>query len=121
VRHVGSELSFFGQPRSARENMLMIRRLVQFRSKFRWHNPYVLRCTISDMQSENSGVMLLKFRPDPNQTSHHKHALSITLGWICDTSFPIDIGPRNKVKKKLTSRLSSVCRIRNGRRPKLEV
>jgi hypothetical protein len=31
------------------------------------------------MQLENSGVMPSKFQPDPNQTSHHKHALSITL------------------------------------------
>jgi hypothetical protein len=30
------------------------------------------------------------------------------------TSFPIDIGPRNKGKKKLTSRLPLVCSLRNG-------
>jgi hypothetical protein len=34
VRHVGSELSLFGQPQSDRESMLMIRRLVRIRSKF---------------------------------------------------------------------------------------
>jgi hypothetical protein len=34
------------------------------------------------MQSENSGVMLPKFCLDPNQASRHKHALSVTLGWV---------------------------------------
>jgi hypothetical protein len=76
--YVGSELSLFGQSQSARVSMLMTRRLVWIRSKFQWHNPDVLRCTILNVQSENSGVMLLKFRPDLNQASYHKHALSIT-------------------------------------------
>jgi hypothetical protein len=92
----------------------MMRRLIRIRSKFWWHNPDVLRCTIFDVQSENSGVMLLKFHPDLNRMSHHKHALLATLGWVYDISFPIDIGPRNEVKKNLMSRLSSVCRIING-------
>jgi hypothetical protein len=81
--------------------MLMTRCLVRIRLKFWRHNPDVLRCTILGVQSENNGVMLPKFYPDLNQTSHHKHAFSITLGWIYDISFPIDIGPRNEVKKKL--------------------
>jgi hypothetical protein len=70
----------FRQPQSARESMLMTIRLVQIRSKFQRHNPDVLRCTILDMQTENYRVMLLKFRPDVNRASHHKQALSITLG-----------------------------------------
>jgi hypothetical protein len=82
----------------------MMRRLVRIQSKFWWHNPDVLRRT--------SLGMLLKFRSDPNQTSHHKHALSVTLQWVYEISFPIDVGPRNEVKKKLTSRL--VCSLRNG-------
>jgi hypothetical protein len=48
--------------------------------------------------------MLLKFYPDLNQTSHHEHALLVTLGWVYDISFPIDVGLRNGMKK-LTSRL----------------
>jgi hypothetical protein len=32
--------------------------------------------------SENSGVILQKFRPDPNRASRHKHTLSVTLGWV---------------------------------------
>jgi hypothetical protein len=50
--------------------------------KFRQHNPDVLRCTISDVQSENIGVMLPKFHLDSNRVSHHKHILSVTLGWV---------------------------------------
>jgi hypothetical protein len=92
----------------------MTRRLVWIQSKFWQHNPDVLRCTILCIQSENNGVMLLKFHPDLNQMSHHKHALSITLRWIYDISFPIDVGLRNKVKKKLMSRLSLVCSFKNG-------
>jgi hypothetical protein len=66
------------------------------------------------MQSENIRVMLPKFRSDPNQASRHKHTLSVTFRWIYDISFPIDVGPRNKVKKKLTNRLPSlVCSLRN--------
>jgi hypothetical protein len=72
----------FGQPWSARESVLMMRGIVRIRSKFRWHNPDVFRCTISDVQSVNSGVMLPKFCPDPNQASYHKHTLSINLGWV---------------------------------------
>jgi hypothetical protein len=63
----------------ASECVLMTRRLVWIRSKFRRHNHDVLCCTIFDVQSENSGVMLLKFHLDPNRTSHHKHVLSVTL------------------------------------------
>jgi hypothetical protein len=37
--------------------------------------------------------------------SHHKHALSITLEWVYNISFPIDVGPRYKVKNKLMSHL----------------
>jgi hypothetical protein len=59
-----------------------MRRLIRIWSKFRRHNPDVLHCTILDVQLKNSGVMLSKFRPDPNQASHHKHALSITIGWV---------------------------------------
>jgi hypothetical protein len=66
VRYLGSELSLFGQPQSNRESVLMTRHLVWTQLKFWWHNPDLLRCTISDVQSENSGVMLLKFYPDPN-------------------------------------------------------
>jgi hypothetical protein len=47
VRRVGSELSLFEQSRSARESVFMMRRLVRIQSKFWWHNPDVLRCTIS--------------------------------------------------------------------------
>jgi hypothetical protein len=112
--HVGLKLSLFGQPRSDREYVLMMRRLVRIRPKFRQHDPDVLRCTISGVQSENSGVMPLKFRSDSNQASHHKHALSVTLGWVYDISFPIDVGPRYEVKKKPTSRLPLVCSLRNG-------
>jgi hypothetical protein len=72
----------------------MMRRLVWIRTKFRRHNNDVLCCTILSVQSENSGVMLLKFCPDPNQASHHKHALSVTIVWVYDISFPIDVGPR---------------------------
>jgi hypothetical protein len=42
--------------------------------------------------------MLLKFHPDLNWTSHHKHTLLITLGWVYDISFAIDVGPRNEAK-----------------------
>jgi hypothetical protein len=42
------------------------RRQVQIQSKFWWHNPDLVLCTISGMQSENGGVMLLKFYLDPN-------------------------------------------------------
>jgi hypothetical protein len=31
---------------------------------------------------ENSAVMLPKFHPDLKLPSHHKDALSVTLGWI---------------------------------------
>jgi hypothetical protein len=58
--------------------------------------------------------MLLKFYPDPNQVSRHKQVLSVTFGWVYDISFPIDIVLRNKVKKKLMSRLLLVCSLRNG-------
>jgi hypothetical protein len=92
----------------------MTRRLVWIRSKFRRHNHDVLRCTIFGVQSENSGVMLLKFYLDPNRTSHHKHALSVTLGWVYDISFLINVGPGNEIKKKLMSHLPSlVCSLRN--------
>jgi hypothetical protein len=64
------------------------------------------------VQSENSGVMLPKFRPGSNRTSRHKHTLSVTLGWVYDISFTIHVGPRNKVKKKLMSHLSLVCRLK---------
>jgi hypothetical protein len=60
------------------------------------------------------GVMQLKFHLDPNKASRHKHTLSVTLGWVQDISFPIDVVPINEVKKKLTSHLHLVCRIRNG-------
>jgi hypothetical protein len=76
------ELSLFGQLRSARESVLIMRHLVRIRSKFRGHNPDVLQCTISGVQLENSGVILPKFYPDPKQSSHHRHALSFTLGWV---------------------------------------
>jgi hypothetical protein len=33
-------------------------------------------------QLENSGVMLSKFCPDPDLASRHKHAMSVTLGWV---------------------------------------
>jgi hypothetical protein len=63
------------------------------------------------MRSENSAVMLPKFYLDVNLVSHHKHALSVTLGNI---SFPIDVGLRYEVKNKLTSHLPLVCSLRNG-------
>jgi hypothetical protein len=69
VRRVGLKLSIFGQPQSVRESVIMMRRLIQILSKFRRHNPDVLRCTISGVQSENSSVMLPKFHPDLNQES----------------------------------------------------
>jgi hypothetical protein len=31
------------------------------------------------VQLENSGIMLLKFHPNPNQVSGHKHALSVAI------------------------------------------
>jgi hypothetical protein len=55
------------------------------------------------MQLENSGIMLPKFCPDPSLASHHKHALSVTLGWVYDLSFPIDVGPWHKGKENLTN------------------
>jgi hypothetical protein len=58
--------------------------------------------------------MLPKFRPDPIRVSHHKHALSVTLGWVYNISFHLDVGPRNEVKKKLLSCLPLVCSLRNG-------
>jgi hypothetical protein len=61
---------------------VMMRRLVRIWSKFRQHNLDVLRYTISGVQSENNGVMLLKFCLDLNQVSRHKHDLSVTLGWV---------------------------------------
>jgi hypothetical protein len=70
----------------------MTRRLVQIRPKFRRHNPDVLRCTISDEQLENNEVMLPNFCPDLNLTSSHKHTLSVTLGWVYDLFFSIDVG-----------------------------
>jgi hypothetical protein len=70
---------FFRQSRSARENVLMMRRFVRIRSKFQWHNSDVLCCTILGVQSDNGGVMLPKFYIDLNQVFHHKHALSVTL------------------------------------------
>jgi hypothetical protein len=66
------------------------------------------------VQLENNGVMLSKFPPDLNHTSHHKHAFSVTLGWVYDISFPIDVGPRNEVKKNLTSHLPLVSYLGNG-------
>jgi hypothetical protein len=66
------------------------------------------------MQSENSGVMLSKFHSDPNLKSHHKHALSVTHGWVYDISFFIDVGPRYVVKNKLMSHLPLACSLRNG-------
>jgi hypothetical protein len=93
---------------------------VRIRSKFQRHNPDVLRCTISGVQSENSGVILSKFCSDLNQTSHHKHTLSVILDWVYDISFPIDVRLRNELKKKLTSCLPLVCSLRNGRRPQLD-
>jgi hypothetical protein len=57
--------------------------------------------------------MLLKFRLDPNQMFRHKHALSVTLEWVYDISFSIDVCPRNEIKKKLTSPLPFVCSLRN--------
>jgi hypothetical protein len=113
VRRIGSKFSLFGQPRSARESVLMMKRQVWIQLKFQWYNPDVLRCTISDMQSENNEVMLSKFCPDLNQTFRHKHTLSVTLGWVYDISFSIDVGLRNEVKKKLTSHLPLVCSLRN--------
>jgi hypothetical protein len=117
MRHVGSELFLFEQPQSDRESVLMIRHLVRIRRKFRWHNPNVLICTILGVQLENNEVRLPKFHPDPNKASCHKHALSVTLGWVKDISFPIDVGPKNEVMKKLMSHLSLVCSLRNGCRP----
>jgi hypothetical protein len=72
----------FRQPRSARESVLMMRHLVWIRSKFWQHNPNVLRSTILGVQSENNGVMLLKFCPNLNRASHLKNALSVTLGCV---------------------------------------
>jgi hypothetical protein len=43
---VGSELSLFEQTQSVRESVLMTRRLVGIRSKFRWYNSDVFHCTI---------------------------------------------------------------------------
>jgi hypothetical protein len=57
----------------------MMRRLVWIRLKFQRHNPDVLHYTISGVQSENSGVILLKFDLNPNKASRHKYALSVTL------------------------------------------
>jgi hypothetical protein len=74
--------------------MLMMKWLVQIRPKFWWHNRDVLRCTILGVQLENDGVMLLKFCLDLNLTYHHKYTLSVTLGWVCDLSFPIYVEPR---------------------------
>jgi hypothetical protein len=54
VRRVGSELSLFGQPRSVRECMLMMRCLNRIQAKFRWHHPDVLYCTILGVQSSGS-------------------------------------------------------------------
>jgi hypothetical protein len=58
--------------------------------------------------------MLLKFYPDPNLASRYKHTLSVTLRWIYDLSFSIDVGTRYEVKNKLTSRLPLMCSLRNG-------
>jgi hypothetical protein len=91
----------------------MTRRLAQIRSKFWRHNPDVLRCTILSVQSENSELMLPKFCPDPNWVSHHKHVISITIGWVYDITFSIDVGLRNEVKNKLMSHLT-LCSLRNG-------
>jgi hypothetical protein len=66
------------------------------------------------MQSENSMIMVPKFHLDLNWVSPHKHSLSVTLGWIYYISFPIDVGPRNEVKKKLMSRLPLVYSLRNA-------
>jgi hypothetical protein len=92
----------------------MTRCLVRIRSKFWWHNPDVLHCTILGVQSKYNGAILQKYHPDPNRASHHKHTLSITLGWVKDISFPIYVGLRNEVKKKLMCRLPLVCSLRNG-------
>jgi hypothetical protein len=46
----------------------------------------------SDVQLETSRVMLSKFCPDLDLASRHKHFLSVTLGWVSDISFPIDVG-----------------------------
>jgi hypothetical protein len=101
-------------PKSDRESVLMTRCEVQIRPKLRWHNPDVLRCTISGVQPKNSGVMLLKFHPGLNPMFHHKHALSVTIRWVYDISFPIDLRPRCEVKNKITCRLLLVCSLRNG-------
>jgi hypothetical protein len=49
MRRVGFELGLFGQARSDRESVLMMRRLVWIHQNFRWHNPDVLRRTILDV------------------------------------------------------------------------
>jgi hypothetical protein len=57
----------------------MTRRPIQIRTKFRQQNPDVIRMHVRNGAAENIRVMLPKFRPDPNQVSHHKHALSGTV------------------------------------------
>jgi hypothetical protein len=58
--------------------------------------------------------MLLKFHPKLSRASLHKHILSVTLGWVYDISFSIDVGSRNEVKKKLTSHLPLLCSLKNS-------
>jgi hypothetical protein len=96
LMHVGSELSLFGQPLSDQESVLMTRCLVRIQPKFRQHNPDVLRCTISGVHLENNRVMLSKFHLDLSLTSRHKHALLITLEWVYDLSFHINVVPRHE-------------------------
>jgi hypothetical protein len=65
-------------PKSDQESVLMMRCPIRIRTKFWQHNSAVLRLHDRNGAAENIGIMPLKFRPDLNQASQHKYALSGT-------------------------------------------
>jgi hypothetical protein len=72
----------------------MTRHAVQIQTKFRQHNPAVLRLHARNGAAENIRVMPPKFWPDPNQ-SRHKHALSVTM--LASTAFSSVVVLREKI------------------------
>jgi len=56
------------------------------RTRFQQHNPVVLRRTMIGVCSENSGVMLPKFRSD-HRARHESHAAASILGWVYVLSY----------------------------------
>jgi hypothetical protein len=64
--------------KSGRESLLMTNRPVRIQTKFWQHNSVILQLHTRNDAAENIRIMPPNFRPDLNQTSRHKHALSDT-------------------------------------------